>query len=66
MKEYAITFRRFKNNCRYNFPMDTKTKKKRCAKRMNMRWIKSQDYATYADCTEANCPVMKQCDELVT
>lgn len=63
MKEFAISFRRFKNNCKYVFPMYTKRKKKRCVKRMNMDWVKSQDHATYANCSESNCPVMKQCDE---
>ena len=63
MKEYAITFRRFKNNCGHVFPNQIKTSKHMCGKRMGMNWVKSKDYKTYANCSEVNCPVMKQCDE---
>ena len=64
MNEYAITFRRFKNSCKLVFKGPWK-KKASCIQRMNMDWVKSQEYKTYADCTEANCPILEKCDKFI-
>ena len=63
MKEYAITFRRFKNNCGHVFPNQISGVKHICGKRISMDWVKSKDRKTYIKCSEVNCPVLKQCDE---
>lgn len=73
MNEYAISFRRLKTICihvthrdHFNNSIGFKLRTRHaCRKRMNMNWTKSDKPGIYIECTEKNCPVLENCDQVI-
>ncbi len=63
MKRYAMSFRRFKDNCIYKTDKHrTKIKTKyACRKKLNMDWIAKELPARHIECRENKCPVVSKC-----
>lgn len=66
MKEYVITFRRFKNNCRHVFdPTNVIRTRHACIRRINMEWVKSEDHKKHIECSESNCPILEKLEQVI-
>ncbi len=67
MKEYAITFRIFQANCEHKRTLHLGyilRTKYACYKRVGMNIVKSKTPERDMECREANCLILKKCDQL--
>lgn len=69
MKEYVMTFKRFRVGCQYKFYSKsggyaTRTKYA-CRKRMTIDCAMADYPNKYVECREVNCPVLKKCEVVI-
>ena len=68
MKEYVITFRKFKKHCEHKtagvhgYTIRTSHA---CMKKLTMDWVKSKDPARFIECKETNCHIMGKCEVVI-